>query len=203
MSSFLETITMSTLLSPKGRVSFPNVYEASVVNEGDKPKYSVVLVFDPENMDEQQRAQLIKMKEAANKVAREAFKVGIGERHADGAIIKSPFRKTEEKPKFYDPGKVFVRFANKYKPNVVDASRRPIGEETDDFYAGCWAHVSYTCYAYEFMGNMGVSFSLGNIQKTGDDEPFAGRRTNADDDFDVLEDAPVTTTPAGDDDIPF
>lgn len=193
------------LLSPKGRVSFPAVYEAGVVNEGDKPKFSLTMVFDHEQIqaDGGPQLELLKrMKEEANNVAKEAFKVGIGERDEEGTIIKSPFRPTEDKPKYYEPGKIFVRFANKYRPNVVDAAKRPIPENTDDFYAGCWAHVSYTCYAYTYMGNKGVSFSLGNIQKTGDDDPFAGRKTSADDDFDVLESsAPAQAVPG--DEIPF
>jgi len=189
-------------LTPKGRVSFPAVYEAQSVNEGDKPKYSVTLVFDPPNMDEQQLSLMKAMKAEANKVAQEAFGCDIGGYAKEGGVVVSPFKKTEEKPKYYDPGKIFVRFANKYRPNVVDGKKQPIAADTDDFYAGCWAHVSYTCYAYDYMGNKGVSFSLGNIQKTSDDEPFAGRRTTADDDFGVIE-AGATATAEGGDEIPF
>ena len=176
-----------TLLSPQGRVSFPQVYQPSAMNEGEKQKYSITLVFPHKTMEGKQLELLKRMKAEANKVAKEAFGAGIGERDKDGTIIKSPFRPTEDKPKYYDPGQIFVRFANKYKPTVVDGAKRPIPEDSDEFYSGCWAHVSYTCWAYTYMGNKGVSFSLGNIQKTGDDEPFAGRRTTADDDFDVVD----------------
>jgi len=185
-----------------GRVSFPNVYEATKMKEDDKPKYSITLVFKHKEMDESQLELLKQMKAEANRVAKEAFGVGIGERDEDGTIIKSPFRPTEDKPKYYEAGGVFVRFANKYKPAVVDTAKRPITADTDDFYAGCWAHVSYTCYPFTYMGNKGVSFSLGNVQKTGDDEPFAGRKTTADDDFDVIESEEVAAGASGDD-IPF
>jgi hypothetical protein len=174
------------------------------MKDDDKAKYSVTLVFKHKDMEGQQLDLLKRMKAEANKVAKEAFGVEIGERDSEGTIIKSPFRPTEDKPKYYDAGGIFVRFANKYKPTVVDGAKRPIKEETDDFYAGCWAHVSYTCYPFTYMGNKGVSFSLGNIQKTGDDEPFAGRKTSADDDFDVIEsdEVGVGANGAGDE-IPF
>jgi hypothetical protein len=194
--------------SPKGRVSFPNVFEAVKYKEDDKPKFSVVLVIDHKNLDAQQKALLVEMKNAANKVAQETFGCDLGGYATEGGVVKSPFRKTEEKPKYYDPGKIFIRFANKYKPNVVDRGRQPINPQTDDFYAGCWAHVSWEAYAYDYMGNKGISFSLGNIQKTGEGEPLAGKRTAVEDDFEVMGDqapsAAVTSVPASvDDDIPF
>lgn len=187
-------------LSPRGRISFPSVYQASVVNEGDKPKYSLTLVFNPETMDEGQKALLSTMKAEANRVSQAEFGCDIGGIAKEGGVVKNPFRKTDEKPKFYDPGQYFIRFANKYKPNVVDGRRKPIPEDTADFYAGCWAHVSYEAFAYNYMGNKGVSFSLGNIQKTGDDEPFAGGRTNPEDDFDVIEPG---SSSASTEEIPF
>lgn len=192
------------LLSAKGRVSFPSVYEASKVKDDDKPKFSLTLVFRHKEMEGQQLELLKRMKEEADKCARAAFGAGLGERDEDGTVIKSPFRPTEDKPKYYDPGGIFVRFANKYRPTVVDAGKRKIREDTDDFYAGCWAHVSYTVYPYTYMGNKGVSFSLGNVQKTGDDEPFAGKRTDADDDFDNLEnEGAMASESSGAEDIPF
>jgi hypothetical protein len=194
-------------ISPKGRVSFPNVFEAVKYKEDDKPKFSLVLVIDHNNLDAQQKALLIEMKNEANRVANEVFGCDLGGYATEGGVVKSPFRKTEEKPKYYDPGKIFIRFANKYKPNVVDGKRQPINPQTDDFYAGCWAHVSYEAYAYDYMGNKGISFSLGNIQKTGDDEPLAGKRTTVEEDFGVIDTpAPSTqgaATAADEDDIPF
>lgn len=193
-----------TLLSPQGRVSFPNVYTPVAVKEGDKPKYSITLLIDYKNLQDKQLTLLQEMKAEANKVAKEAFGVEMGQRDAEGQIIKSPFRPTEEKPKFYPPGMIFIRFSNKFKPNVVDAAKQPILEDTADLYAGCWAHVSYTCYAYEYMGNKGVTVSLGNVQKIRDDEPFAGRKTSADEDFDVMDDnVQVVSGSAASDEIPF
>lgn len=202
----MKGIVMSekALLSAKGRVSFPSVYEATKVKDDDKPKYSLTLVYRHKEMEGAQLELLKRMKAEADKCAREAFGAGIGERDEEGTVIKSPFRPTEDKPKYYDPGGIFIRFANKYRPTVVDAGKRKIREDSDDFYAGCWAHVSYTVYAYTYMGNKGVSFSLGNVQKTGDDEPFAGKRTDADDDFDVIEEEEgAMAADVSADDIPF
>lgn len=202
MFSYCKELCMA--LSPKGRVSFPSVFEPSAFEGESNPKFSVTLVFDPSKMDEAQLGLLKEMKAAANKAAQEAFGGDVGGYAKEGGVIRSPFRKTDEKPKFYEPGQYFVRFANKYKPNVVDGRRQPIDPHTDDFYAGCWAHVSYEVYTYDYMGNKGVSFSLGNVQKTGDDEPFGNRKSSAEDDFDIIEaGAQGGGAPGGDDDIPF
>ena len=186
-------------LSPQGRVSFPSVYEASKVAEDDKSaKFSITLVIDHNNLEGEQRELLELMKESCNDVATEAFGVEMGQEDADGTVIKSPFRSTDSKKKYYGdmPGQVFIRFSNKYAPQILDGNKRPIPQSSGQFYPGCWAHVSYTCYPYTYMGNKGISLSLNNVQKTGDDEPFGGQRTSAEDDFDVI------ATPKTDE-IPF
>lgn len=175
-------------LSPQGRVSFPEVFVPKAMEEGQKEKFSLTLLFDPAKMDDAQKAKLRAMYDAADKAAKEKFQVGLKELYK-GKALTSPFRKSEEKPDLYDPGLIFVKFSSLVKPGLVDASRQPIGETTGDFYAGCWAHVTYTVYAYDQSGNRGVAFGLKNIQKTKDDDSFGGVRTTPEQDFDVLQEA--------------
>lgn len=194
-------------ISPKGRVSFPNVFRPHAFNEGDTPKFDVTLIFDRDDMTEQQLALFKKMAAEANKVSMERFGCKIGET-SKGRTINSPFRKTDEKPDYYEPGKIFVKFTTRQAPGVVYGDRTPIDPNSRDFYAGCWAHVSYTVYAYDKSGNRGVAFGLQNIQKTADDEPFAGGASAAEDDFEDIEmggQAAVADamSDSGDDEIPF
>ena len=183
-------------VSPVGMVSFPFVFESAKYKEDDKPMFSMVLVYRHLEMPEDQKALLVAMKEEAQKVARETFGCELGGYCKDGGVCRSPFRKTEEKPKYYEPGGVFVKFKNKLRPNVVNRGMEPIAPESGDFYAGCFAHASYEAYAYDYMGNKGVAFSLGNVQKVGDGEPVGGKRTTPEDDFQALPPIPGAPAPA-------
>lgn len=173
------------MLSPQGRVSFPSVFEPTAMEEGQKPKFSLTLLFDPATMDDQQKKLLQEMVHAADKAAREKFQVGLKEAYK-GKQLTNPFRKTDEKPDYYPPGGIFVKFSSLVKPGLVDTAKRQIEEVSGEFYPGCWAHVSYTVYAYDVSGNRGVSFGLKNIQKTKDDESFSGGRSTPDEDFESL-----------------
>ncbi len=82
--------------------------------------------------------------------------------------------------------KVVVEARTKLKPGVVDQKRNEI-LDASEFYAGCYARATLTCYAYDSMGNKGVSFGLQNVQKVKDGTAFSGKR-NAKDDFDEIED---------------
>jgi hypothetical protein len=185
-------------LSPRGRVSFPTVYVASAMEEGQTPKFSVTLLFKLDEMDAGQKQLFADMGNAANKAAIEKFGVKLGEEFpADsGKKLKSPFRKSEEKPKYLPPGHIFVKFSTISKPGCVDEARDPIDQVSGDFYAGCYAHASWTVYAYDKGGNPGVAFGLKNVQKTSDGEAFGAEKSSPDDDFEVI---PVS----GDDDIDF
>lgn len=191
-------------ISPKGRVSFPNVFRPHAFEDGGTPKFDVTLIFDKDDMTEQQLELLKKMVAEANKAAVEKFGVKIGEDYK-GKPINTPFRKTDEKPDYYEPGKIFVKFTTRQAPGVVFGDRSPIDANSRDFYAGCWAHASYTVFGYDKSGNRGVAFGLQNIQKTADDEPFSGGASAAEDDFEDLGGGAVTnalSTP-DEDEIPF
>lgn len=189
-------------LSPRGRVSFPSVWEASAM-KGGTPKFSVTLLFNLATMDLKQKQLFSDMANAANEVAQKKFGVKLGDEYpADtGNKLRSPFRKSEEKPKHLAPGHIFVKFASLNKPGVVDESKDDITKVSGDFYAGCWAHCSWTVYAYDEGGNPGVAFGLKNVQKTGDDEAFGAERTTPDEDFqDVREPTAVGADIGGDSD---
>ena len=181
-------------LSPRGRVSFPSVWEPSGP-EGSKPKFNITLVFRPSEMDDEQKEKFQQLLDSAEAACKQRFGCSLGG-SPEGSVktVASPFHKGEEKPKFYEPGDVYVKFISEQAPKVVDQSRTPISPSSGDFYPGCWAHVTYEVFAYDKSGNKGVSFGLRNVQKTADDEPFGGGRSSVEEDFEVL------ATP---DEIPF
>ena len=172
-----ETATKTeTKRTPRGRVSFPSVFEPSSYQDGPL-KYSVTLLFD-------KATDLSEMKREAYRVEKAKWP------SLPDAAIKAralaPFRDGDKKAVEGYAGNVHVRFSSKSAPAVVDQAKQPIAADSDRFYAGCWAHLSYGAFAYDLDVAKGVSFGLRNIQKL-DDGPRLDNRTTADQDFDEVE----------------
>ena len=165
---------MAKPVSPIGRVSYPNVFNAKEFD--GKKSFSLTLLFD---------------KTADLKEMQAAYEAAVKEKWGNKkpANLRSPFRDGSEKESPEYEGKIFVTFraSEDRKPQVVGPSLAQITQDSGEFYAGCYAKVSYSCYAYDKQGNKGVAFSLGNIQKVRDGEPLDGR-TTAENDFDAVDD---------------
>ena len=171
-----------TKVSPIGRVSYPSVFEANEY-EG-KRNYQLTLLFDKKTVD------LAEMKAEAARVAKEKFGKDIPKNFDNP--IRDGDEKAEETGHEEYRGCWYIRFKRpekRGKPEVVDQRKEDIAADSGDFYAGCYARVSFTCFAWDGKkkGDGGVSFSLGNIQKAKDGESFDGR-TKAENDFDEMED---------------
>ena len=177
---------MSKLTTPEFRVSYPNVFKAKMNTKSEKLEYSLVALF--------KKGEDLQVLKAA---AQEACEEKWGKDKAKWPKnLRSPFRdqadreKTEDDGRTYMPegyvkGAIYFNLKNTQKPGVVDQSLQPIIEE-NEFYAGCYARATLSCYAYDNMGNAGVNFGLRNVQKTRDGDPL-GNRTKAEDDFAPIE----------------
>ncbi len=147
------------VITPKFRVSFPEVFEAKSF-QGGKAKFSVVMLFDV-------KEDIQPLKDMAKRA--------IAKKWGDNppAALKSPFK--DGNLKEYDgyKGCIFASANSLYQPGVVDETRQPI-INPNDFYAGCYAVASVNAFCYDTAGNVGVSFGLQNIMKVNDGEPLAG-----------------------------
>jgi hypothetical protein len=169
-----------TRISQIGRVSYPSVFTPREPMDGQgKAKYQLTLLWD-------KSTDLSDLKNAIEACIAAKWQ----KRPKD---LKLPIRDGDEKnedgtsPEY--AGKVYAQFKAEVSrpPQVIAADKSKIEEIDGTFYAGCHARVSYSVYAWQNpMGGKGVSLSLGNVQKTADDESFDGR-TSADADFDALE----------------
>ena len=83
-------------------------------------------------------------------------------------------------------GCYFFNANSRQAPQVVDKQVQPILDQTE-VYSGCYGRISVNFYGYNSNGNRGVAAGLGNIQKLKDGEALSSR-TNAEDDFEVVED---------------
>lgn len=163
------------------RLSYANVWEPKSINGGDE-KYSVSLVIPKSDK---------KTVNAINKAVDAAIEEGIGKfggKKPNKATLKLPLRDGDtERPEdevYRDC--YFVNANSTTAPQIVDKKVQPILDR-DEVYSGCYARVSITFYAFNSNGNKGIACGLGNIQKVKDGERLGGH-TNAEDDFDTLED---------------
>ena len=171
-------IAMKKCMTPKARVSFPHVFEAHAMAEGQEKKFSCVFLFD-------KKTDLAPLKKAAHNAAVEKWG---GDKTKWPKNLKQPFRDGDEKSdlKGY-AGTIYVTATSKKRPGVVAADAQTPLTDDVDFYPGCYARATLIAFAYDTNGNKGVSFSLQNIQKLGDGEKFSGRKA-ASEEFDAVED---------------
>ncbi len=172
------------LITPEGRLSFPNLFVPRAPMEGQagEAKYSCTLIFPKD-------ADLSALKAAASAAVREKW----GDKKP--ANLRSPFRDGDEKELDGYAGCTFINISSKQKPGVVDENVQPI-IDASAIYAGCYVRASVRAYAYEKAGNRGVAFGLNNIQKTRDGEAFGGGPSRAEDDFAAVAGAKAAAKPA-------
>jgi len=177
MSDKKKAVEARKCMTPEFRASFPHVFKAHTGFEGQEAKFSIVMLF-PKKTD------LSALKKAAFNAATEEW--GAKEKWPKG--LRMPFRDGDEKPDLQGyEDTIFVTASSKQRPGVVGPSLNTITEEDQAFYAGCYARATLIAFAYNKAGNRGVSFSLQNIQKLRDGEPFSGRK-KAEDEFETVED---------------
>lgn len=184
---------MTNVLTPEFRVSYPYVFKPNLNKLSGKEEYALVALFPP-------NADLSKLKAAAQEAIKEKWGPDATKWPKN---LKNPFRDQGEKEKEVEDGKggtkklmppghekgaIFLNLKSKQRPGLVDKNVADIIDPSN-FYAGCYARATVSCYAYDQAGNRGVSFGLGNIQKTRDGEPFGGRTKAADDFVPIADDS--------------
>ena len=187
MSKDNQEPTLLTVITPKFRVSFPNLFEPKAMDEKSQAKFGVTMLF-PKDDKGNYLAELEKSYEAA--VAK-----GLKDKW-NGTLpknLRSPFRDGDEEEDYCDrdgfPGHIFVRASSQEdnRPGVVhidkDSStgKRRVVEDPAEVYAGCYAVASVTAYPYSVGNNKGVAFGLNNIMKVEDGQSFGGKRSASDD----------------------
>jgi len=161
-----DKIDVPNVMTPKFRVSFPNVFRPGKPVDPTKPgKYSVTMLFDKD-------ANLEPLKKAMVDFMTKKFG---GNQASWPKLSRNPFRDQGEKSfEGYVAGAKFINATSNTKPGLVDAQNNDIINEAD-FYPGCYARATVRPFWYDTAGNKGVAFGLQNIQKLADGEPLGGR----------------------------
>lgn len=162
------------LITPEFRGSFVTVLKPRAFDEGQDPKYSMVIVMDKKDdkkfLDQLQvniqKACVEKWGEVPKK-----FKIAI----KDG---------DQEEEKYNWQGKTVFTASNKSQPGIVMQTEQGLvpGTTEEEIYSGAVFRCSIRPYAYEFKKAKGVAISLDNVLKVRDDEKFTNK-TKAEDDF--------------------
>lgn len=172
-------------ITPPFRCAFPHVFEPHSGFENQEKKFSVTMLFDKNtDLNQPMKDGYVSLRQAVYNAAVEKW----GPKEKWPKNLRFPFRDGNEKPDLQGyQGAIFCSASSKQKPQVVDQKLAPLVKEDDLFYGGCYARAEVVAFAYDQMGNKGVSLGLNNIQKLRDGDRFSGRK-NASDVFDAVED---------------
>lgn len=172
------------------RLSFPKLWKKEAATDDAKPKYGASFLMDPATPDGkrnvracQQAIEAVMMEKFKRKVTLKPGREGM----QDGDDVISD--KTGEPYVGYEGMKV-VTAKNDKKFPIVDRRKRPVSEEDDVIYAGCYVNVVLRFYGIDGKekGGNGIFASLEALQFAGDGEAFGGGSVDVDDYFEDFED---------------
>ena len=207
-------------VTPEFRASFPALFEARAAKEGDKPKYSVQMLFQVTDTEKSKAAGtkalgekgLDGLKKLIRDVVEEKFGADrtkwppLGDRVGELQLPLHDGNSIAKKDKDgYGPGIIYATASSDPRwnprpgivyPHADPATGRPATLTVpSDVYGGCYMRATINAYFWEYMGKMGVSLGLQHVQKLRDGETFSGRG-KAENDFDCA-DVPAGATAAG------
>ena len=167
------------VVTGKVRLSYVTLFAARAQKEGQKAKFSVLLLIP--KSDTKTVADI--------RAGVEAAKQEGATQHFGGKVpagLRTPLRDGDlEKDDPEYKGHWFMNCSSMNRPQVVDQSLQPI-LDADRVYSGCYGRVSIDLYAYNQSGNKGIAAGLNNVQFLADGEPLSGR-SRAEADFTAVE----------------
>ena len=191
-----------TVQTPPGLLSFPHVFVPRPPAPGAEPRYSLCLLFDK---IAQATPQFLALRKAVAAAIDDKWGPGKSRDTTFVAKLRSPFRRTEDKEYagYKDMiGGLYISPWSNTKPGIVDANRQDI-TVPGDVWPGQLARASVSAFGYQTSGNMGVSFSLDNLQICRTDLPRLDGRKTAVEEFDTWVGEGGVLAMADDDEPPF
>lgn len=169
------------IISPIGRVAYPNLVQARKRTESSKPRFSLTLVWGSEVNLTEFKAQLREViaKEFPNGAPanfRSPLRSGSTRQREDGSF-PAGFKADDLFAEFW-------RYEERGLIPVLDGNNNTIIQA--DIYAGCLGRVSFRPFVYNVEGNKGLGLSLEAFQKTGDGEPIGFTPVDPKNEFEVV-----------------
>ena len=154
----------------KGRAGYPHVFKPTAFQEGDEPKYSVILMVPKVGADDFIK-QLKALRVEATKKLYPAKRPAMFEEYGitDGDEKLNADGEADDST----AGFWLVKASTKNKPAVIDKEGTAILDELE-IYGGCWVRLNICAKAYGTPSKGGVALELNVCQKVSDGDPFSG-----------------------------
>lgn len=173
-----EQKELCRIITPTFRVSYPHVFKAQAVKQGDKAKFSITMLFpkdkalDGTSPDGKPRGlkEVIKNAKLAEFGPKESWPADLESPVTDGDDPKHA-----KKEGYAGHWVIKASTGEDQKPSVVDEDMNPIVDPSD-FYPGCYARAYVYAYVWEYMNKQGVGFILDHVQKMKDGKSFGGKK---------------------------
>lgn len=181
-----------TLITPKFRANWVYLFEPRESNqEGKKPQYSVTCLFEKgQDLKPLNDAILAAITEKygvdRNKWPKMAYlslkDQGTALRVKDGQEILPPG---------YTPGALYMEAKSYTQPGITGPKKEQL--LPSDLYSGCYMRAEVTFKVIEYLGKVGVTCYVQNVQKWSDGEKLGGGRIPAEDAFSAIDEGPAVS----------
>lgn len=162
MTEDVKRGSSKTLITPKGRLSFPHLFERNSGGNFPSDKYETMFLI-PKTED------ISGLMNEINLLLKDCF---------DGKIkdikqLKHPPVRDGDAEGKYD-GFWFLKAKSEYKPIVVGPNPEHLIDDEEEVYGGANAKLSINFFAYDMKGSKGIGVGLKNVQILGGGDRFGG-----------------------------
>ncbi len=167
---------MTQLKLANVRLSFPQLFEAKSVNNGE-PRFSAQFLIDKASQSE------------LLKTIRDAMTTVFNEKWPNGAknVKHCLHEGTEKDYDGYGEDVMFVSASSKEAPHVVDGANRPLLRSSGKPYGGCYVNAVVRCWAQDNNFGKRINAQLLGVQFVKDGEAFGAAPFDPNKAFDNIE----------------
>lgn len=170
------------IMTPKGRMIYPNLFEPTQVKGQGKAKYRLTLLLPS-------RSDIDVLRETIMGVAKDALGSKL-----NTTKWRNPLIKVADEPRLtelVDDFKYLIRPNSDNRPQVITAKKTVVdsADAPDEVYGGRWARASISVYWYSADKSPvpGVGLGLSNVQLLDHDDPLGGGRVAAESEFEAVD----------------
>lgn len=170
----------------RARLSFPHIWKAKSVNEGDEPKFSAAFILEKKEHEE----LITLIKTTMWKMAVEKFG---GSDKAKDLVHKKKLHfalhEGSEKSDLdgYNDGNMFLSSSSSKRPHVIDRDKTPLTEDDRKPYGGCFVNAAVRFWVQDNNFGKRVNCELLAVQFVADGEAFGAPPFNVDEEFEDLD----------------
>lgn len=151
------------LISPKGRLSYPHLFERHTKGDYPSDMYETLLLIPKET-------DISALKDACEAMLQEVFKG----KFKDISELEHPPIKDGDDYADDRKGCWVIKAKSDNRPQIVGANPKIVIDDKEEVYGGRWARLSLDLYSYNKAGKKGLSFGLRNVQLLDKGEKFGG-----------------------------